>query len=544
MPSSTAPAGVEAAIFIILGNTQNGDLLTPEFRLVLRGFNWGRNPTSAGARKKMKMWKTALTAAAFALATTGATLAARTDLTLGMVLEPPHLDPTAGAAAAIDEVVYANVFEGLTRIDSKGQVEPDLAESWTVSADGTVYTFKLHSGVKFHDGTDFDAKDVKFSLDRARAADSVNAQKVLFAHIKDVTVVDPTTVKVTLDEPQGDFLYDMGWGDAVMVAPESAAGNKEKPIGTGPFKFDHWAKGSEITLVKNPNYWGKPVALDKAVFRIIPDAAAAIPALLSGDVQAFPNVPPTAVEQLKADPNLKVVVGTTEGETIMSINNKKPPFDKLAVRQALASAIDRKAIIDGAQNGYGTPIGSHFSPADPGYIDLTGVYPYDVAKAKEYLKEAGLPDGFKATLKLPPTPYARDGGQIIQSELKEIGVDVQIIPLEWADWLKQVFTDKDFDLTIISHTEPADIGIYSRPGYYFQYDNPKFNDVIKELSRTVDQKKRLELLGEAQKILAHDVPAVYLFELPKIGVWNAKLEGMWANSPIQANDLTQVRWAD
>jgi peptide/nickel transport system substrate-binding protein len=493
----------------------------------------------------MKHWKTALTAAAFMLATSSFALAARTDLTLGMVLEPPHLDPTAGAAAAIDEVVYANVFEGLTRIGSKGEVLPDLAESWTVSEDGTVYTFKLHSGVKFHDGTDFDANDVKFSLDRARGADSVNAQKALFAHIKDVTVVNPTTVKVTLDEPQGDFLYDMGWGDAVIVAPESASGNKEHPVGTGPFKFDHWAKGSEITLVKNPDYWGKPVALDKAVFRIIPDAAAAIPALLSGDVQAFPNAPVgDALDQIKSDPNLKVVVGTTEGETIMSINNKKPPFDKLAVRQALASAIDRKAVIDAASSGLGTPIGSHFSPADAGYIDLTGVYPYDVAKAKEYLKEAGLPDGFKATLKLPPTPYARDGGQVIQSELKEIGVDVQIIPLEWADWLKQVFTDKDFDLTIISHTEPADIGIYSRPGYYFQYDNPKFNDVIKELSRTVDQNKRLELLGEAQKILAHDVPAVYLFELPKIGVWDAKLEGMWANSPIQANDLTQVKWAD
>ena len=111
-------------------------------------------------------------------------------------------------------------------------------------------------------------------------------------------------------------------------------------------------------------------------------------------------------------------------------------------------------------------------------------------------------------------------------------------------WLKQVFTDKDYDLTIISHTEPADIGIYAPAGYYFQYDNPKFNDVIAELSKTVDQKKRLELLGEAQKILAHDVPAVYLFELPKIGVWDAKLQGMWANSPIQANDLTQVKWAD
>ncbi len=492
----------------------------------------------------MKMWKTIVAAAALALASSSAAFAARTDLTLGLILEPPHLDPTAGAAAVIGEITYANIYQGLTRIDDNGKVLPDLAESWTLSEDGTVYTFKLRSSVKFHDGTPFAANDVKFSLDRARAKDSVNPQKPYFAQIKAVDIVDPSTVKVTLTQPQGDFLYDMAMPAALIVAPESAGGNKEKPIGTGPFKFDHWAKGSEITLVKNPDYWGTPAYLDKATFRIIPDAAAAIPALLSGDVQAFANVPPATVAQIKGNPQLSVVTGTTEGETIMSINNKKPPFDKLAVRQALASAIDRKAIIDGAQDGYGTPIGSHFSPSDPGYIDLTGVYPYDVAKAKEYLKEAGLPNGFNATLKLPPTPYARDGGQVIQSQLKKIGVDLTIVPVEWADWLKQVFTDKDYDLTIISHVEPNDIGIYARPGYYFQYDNPKFNDVISELGKTADQNKRLDLLGQAQKILAHDVPAVYLFELPKIGVWDAKLQGMWQNWPIESDDLTKVKWAN
>jgi peptide/nickel transport system substrate-binding protein len=332
---------------------------------------------------------------------------------------------------------------------------------------------------------------------------------------------------------------------ALIVAPESAATNKEKPVGTGPFKFDHWAKGSEITLVKNPDYWGTPPSLDKAVFRVIPDAAAAIPALLSGDVQAFANMPAgDALSQVQSDPRFKIVVGTTEGETVLSINNKKPPFDKLAVRQALASAIDRKAVIAVQPGGFGTPIGSHFSPGDAGYIDLTGVYPHDVAKAKEYLKEAGLPNGFNATLKLPPAPYARDAGPVIQSELKEIGINVTIVPVEWADWMTRVFADKDYDLTIVSHVEPNDIGIYSRPGYYFQYDNPKFNEVIAELDKASDQKKRLELLGEAQKILAHDVPAVYLFELPKIGVWDAKLQGMWKNWPIESDDLTKVKWAE
>jgi len=493
----------------------------------------------------MKHWKSIIAATALVLAAGTSAFAARTDLVLGMPLEPPHLDPTAGAAAAIDEVLYANVFEGLTRIGSKGEVLPALAESWTVSDDGKVYTFKLHTGVKFHDGSAFDAEDVKFSLDRARAENSTNAQKALFAAIDTVEVVDPATVKVTLKNPQGSFLYNMGWGDAVIVAPESAETNKEKPIGTGPFKFDNWAKGSSITIVKNADYWGEAVALDKAEFRIVPDAAAAIPALLSGDVQAFPNVGVgDALAQIQADPRFKVVIGATEGETILSTNNKKAPFDKLEVRQAIAHTLDRQAIIDAASSGLGTPIGSHFSPANAAYVDLTGTYPRDLAKAKELLKAAGLENGFKATLKLPPVGYARDGGQVIASQLREIGIELEIIPVEWADWLKQVFTDKDYDLTIVSHTEPNDIGIYARKDYYFQYDNPAFDKVIAELDVTADEARRNELYGQAQKILADDAVNGFLFELPKIGIWDAKVEGLWENSPVQANDLTKVKWAD
>jgi peptide/nickel transport system substrate-binding protein len=270
----------------------------------------------------MSPWKSVVAAAVVALAASTAAMAARTDLVLGMPLEPPHLDPTGGAAAAIDEVLYANVFEGLTRIGSRGEVLPALAESWTVSDDGKTYTFKLHTGVQFHDGNDFNDDDVKFSLDRARADNSTNAQKGLFAAIDTVEVVDPATVKVTLKNPQGSFLYNLGWGDAVIVAPESAETNKEKPVGTGPFKFGNWAKGSSITLVKADSYWSEPVALDKAEFRIVPDAAAAVPALLSGDVQAFPNIQlGDALPQIQSDPRFKVVIGSTEGETILAINN-------------------------------------------------------------------------------------------------------------------------------------------------------------------------------------------------------------------------------
>ncbi|MEO0909654.1 MAG: ABC transporter substrate-binding protein, partial [Pseudomonadota bacterium] len=369
----------------------------------------------------MKTMKKFLIACTIGLSTITTALAAKTDLVMGVVLEPPHLDPTAGAAAAIDEIVYANVFEGLTRIGPDGSVQPGLAESWEVTEDGKVYVFKLRSGVKFHDGSDFEASDVKFSLDRARADDSTNAQKPLFAQIDSVEVVDPQTVKVTLKQAQGSFLYNMGWGDAVMVAPESADGNKANPVGTGPFKFDSWAKGSSIKITKNPDYWGDAASLEKAEFRIVPDAAAAIPALLSGDVHAFANMPAgDALAQIQADPRFEVVIGATEGETILSTNNKQPPFDNLKVRQAIAHALDREAIILGNGSGYGTPIGSHFSPANEAYVDLTKTYELNLDKAKALLKEAGFENGFKATLKLPPPAYARDGGQVVAAQLRKV----------------------------------------------------------------------------------------------------------------------------
>ncbi|WP_173931531.1 ABC transporter substrate-binding protein [Chelativorans sp. Marseille-P2723] len=493
----------------------------------------------------MKRFSTMLGAAMVLLATSTAALSARTDLVLGVVLEPPHLDPTAGAAAAIDEIVYANIFEGLTRIGPSGQVMPALAESWEISEDGKTYTFHLREGVTFHDGTTFDAEDVKFTLERAMAEDSTNAQKSLFAAIETVEVVDAATVTVKLAHPQGSFLYNMGWGDAVIVAPESELENREKPVGTGPFKFHRWAKGSAVTLVANPDYWGEPVALEKVEFRFIPDAAASVTALLSGDVHAFSNMQAgDALPQIEADPRFKVVIGSTEGETILAMNNGKAPFDDIRVRKAISHALDREEIILGATAGNGVPIGSHFSPANEAYVDLTGTYPHDLDKAKELLAEAGLADGFSATLKLPPPPYARDGGEIIASQLREIGIQLEIVPMEWAQWLEQVFSNKDYDLTVISHTEPNDIEIYARDDYYFNYDNPELKSVMAELDRTADPAKRNELYGQAQRIIAEDAVNGFLFQLPKTGVWDARIEGLWENSPIQANDLTKVRWTE
>ncbi len=471
--------------------------------------------------------------------------AAKTDLVMGMVLEPPHLDPTAGAAAAIDEVVYANVFEGLTRIDRDGAVQPALAKSWTVSDDGLTYSFTLHEGVSFHDGSSLEASDVVFSLDRARAENSVNAQKALFEPIESVAAPDAATVVVTLKRPTGHFLFNLGWGDAVVVAPESADGNKAKPVGTGPFKFDRWVQGDRVELVRNPDYWDDAVNLESATFKFIPDPAAAVAAMLAGDADAFANFPaPESLGQFEADPRFKVVIGSTEGETILTMNNGKAPFSDLKVRRAVAHALDRKAIIDGAMFGYGTPIGSHFAPHHPAYVDLTDRYPFDPEKAKALLAEAGLADGFKATIKLPPPTYARRGGEIIAAQLAKVGIELEIIPVEWAQWLEQVFRGKDYDLTIVSHTEPMDIGIYGRDDYYFDYQSEAFKTTLAKLDAAVEEGERYKLMAEAQRQIAEDSVNGFLFQLAKHGVWNAKLQGLWANSPVQANDLTEVSWSE
>ncbi|MCR9137186.1 MAG: ABC transporter substrate-binding protein [Alphaproteobacteria bacterium] len=479
---------------------------------------------------------TALTPAAFA---------AKTDITVGAQLEPPNLDPTSGAAGAIDQVTYSNIFEGLTRFGSDGSINPGLAESWTISDDGKVYTFKLREGVMFHDGTAMDADDVKFSLERTTAEGSTNAQKALFADIASVDVVDPQTVKITLSKPNGNMLFNLAWGDAVIVAPESAANNATNPIGTGAFMFKDWVQGDRVELEKYAEYWGEPAKLDKVTFKFISDPNAAFAAVMAGDVDTFMPFPaPENLPQFDADPRFRVIAGSTEGETILSTNNKMAPFDNPKVRQAMAHAIDRQAIIDGAMFGYGTPIGTHFAPHHPAYVDLTGQSNYDPEKAKAMLAEAGFPDGFTTTLKLPPPSYARRGGEIIASQLRDVGIQTEISNLEWAQWLEQVFKGKDYGLTIVSHTEPLDIGIYARPDYYFQYDDADFQKIMADLNNATDPAERDKLLKAAQQKIADDYVNGYLFQLANTGVVNAKLRGIWENAPTQAADMTAVYWED
>jgi peptide/nickel transport system substrate-binding protein len=486
-----------------------------------------------------------LLAIAGALMSTTAYAAPRTDITIGIQLEPTNLDPTTGgAAAAIRTVTDLNIFNGLTKIDKDGATQPDLATSWDISPDGLTYTFHLKTDVKFSDGTPFTADDVKWTLDRDRAADSKSAQKQLFANIASVDVVDPATVKVTLTQPQGDFLYDMGWGDAVIVSQKTAETNVTNPVGTGPYEVSEWVKADHITLVPNSNYTGTKPALDKVTFKFISDPTAASSAVQAGDVDVFSAFPaPELLDQFKSDPRFQVIVGSTQGETILAMNNAHPPLDNVKVREAIAHALNRKEIIDGAQFGYGTPIGSFFPPGDPAYIDLTSISNFDPDKSKQLLADAGVKD-LSLTFKVPPAAYARAAAPIIQQELANVGIKVNVVNVEWADWIANVFQGAyDYDLTMVSHVEANDFAAFGKPGYYINYKADALNALVTELGKTTDPAKQISIKQDIQKQLANDFAAGYLFELPNITVAAKDVQGLWENAPQPTLDASALSWA-
>lgn len=491
----------------------------------------------------------ALTLAAAAIAGAGwlgaatPALAAKDTLVLGMVLEPPSLDPTSAAAAAIGEVVHYNILEGLTKIEVDGRVTPLLAEGWTETPDGATYTFRLRKGVSFSDGSPLDAEAVKFSFERAKAEGSTNkAKKAVFDNISRVTVVDPHTVILTLDRADPMLPFRLGENTAVILHPKTAAQAATQPVGTGPYVLAEWKKGSSITLSARPDARVKP-AIRRVSFRIINDPAAQVAALLAGDIDGMPRFQsPQAVKQFEADKRFVVQKGSTAGKGQLTINNKRKPFDDVRVRRAIAHAIDRQAFIDGVLEGLGRPIGSHFAPTDAGYVDLTGLYPYDPAKAKALLKEAGVATPLKVTLTLPPPQYARKGGEVVAAMLAKVGIEAKIENVEWAQWLSGPFKG-NFDLTIINHVEPLDYMQYTNKAYYWGYDNPAFDELVRRHAGTTNPDERLQVWQQMQRQLAGDAVNAWLFNPTNVAVYRRGLSGLWHASPIFANDIAAVRWA-
>ena len=465
-------------------------------------------------------------------------------IVLAMALEPPGLDPTAGAASAIAEITLYNIYETLTKINSDGSVTPLLAESWEISPDLRTYTFRLRRGVKFQNGEPFNAQSVKFSFQRAGAEKSTNKDKRTFSSMDSVSAVDDHTLVIVNKELDPDFLFLMGQATAIIVEPKSADGNATKPVGTGPYRLDAWSKGSSVTLAKWDGFRNAAsVKMKKATFRFISDPAAQVASLLAGDVDAFVRVTPRSVPQFKDNPKFQVVVSGSRAKTILAMNNRKKPLDDVRVRRAIAAAIDRKAVIQGAGDGYGAPIGSHYVPGAFGYVDTTAVNAYNPEKAKALLKEAGVTAPLELTLTLPPPPYARQGGEVIAAQLAKVGIVAKLQNVEWAQWLSGTYGAKNYDLTIISHVEPFDLGNFAKPDYYWGYQSAKFDDLFNRIKTSPRPVDRAKLLAEAQRLIAEDSVHAFLYQPQWITVADKRIKGLWKDMPIFVNDVAAMSWA-
>ena len=467
---------------------------------------------------------------------------------LAMSLEPPGLDPTAGAASAIAEVVLYNVFETLMKVQSDGSTVPLLAADWAVTPDLKTWSFTLQRGVKFHNGEPFDAAAVKFSFERAALPGSPNKDRATFANIERFSAPHPYAVVLQLKNPNPDLLFQLGQATAVIVEPKSAAGNATQPVGTGPYRLDRWARGSAVTLTRwDAHRAAKSVALRRVQLRFINDPAAQVAALLSGDVDAFPRVAAArSLKRFQGNRRFQVLIGASRAKTILAINNQRRPLNDVRVRRAIAAAIDRAAVIDSSADGFGVPIGSYYVPGAPGYVDTTGLNPYDPAKARALLKEAAKDLGFRLplplTMKLPPTPYARQGGEVVVALLAQVGIQAKIENVEWAQWLSGVYGQKAYDLTLISHVEPLDFGNFARPNYYWGYDSAEFKALWARIQATLEGAERSRLMADAQRLVARDAVSAYLYQPTWLTVADARLRGLWKDMPVLVNDLAVLRW--
>jgi peptide/nickel transport system substrate-binding protein len=465
-------------------------------------------------------------------------------LVLAMTLEPPGLDPTAGAASAVAEVTLYNIFETLTKVNGDSSITPLLAASWTVTPDNKTWAFKLKPGVKFHNGEPCNANTVKYAFERAVAADSTNKDKPVFANIVNIALTDDLTVVLTLKNPNPDFLFQLGQATAIIVEPKTAATNNTQPVGTGPYKLENWAKGSAVVLARwDAHRDAKAIKLRRVTMRFIGDAAAQVAAMMAGDVDVFPRVAAAkTLPQFKGDKRFQVLISGSRAKTVVAINNKKKPLDDVRVRRAIAMAIDRKQVVEGAADGFGTPIGSFYVPGAPGYVDLTAVNAYNPDKAKALLKEAGVTTPLELSIKLPPTPYARQGGEVIAAMLAKVGIVAKQESVEWAQWLSGVYGQKAYDLTIISHVEPLDFGNFAKPGYYWNYESAKFNELWARINATADAAQRNKLMADAQRLVADDAVLAYLYQPTWITVAKAGLKGLPKDMPLFVNDLSTLSW--
>jgi peptide/nickel transport system substrate-binding protein len=458
--------------------------------------------------------------------------------------EPPGLDLTATPASATAGVVLYNIQECLVKVDRQGKLVPWLAERWHTT-DNRNYTFFLKRGVRFHNGRELRAADVKYVFDRAMNPETKHPYPGYYAAIGDIIVRDDYTITFALKSLNANFLLNLARQGSVIYPREAVETLKSEPIGTGPFRFAEWVRGDRIVLARNAEYHAKGLPkLDKLVFRFIPDPNATLAALKAGDVDAsLFGLGPEHVQELQKDPRFQVIVGDTTNDVILAMNNTRKPYADVRVRRAITHAINKADVLKGAMFGMGRILGSNVDPLNPYFVDHAGAMPYDPAKAKRLLAEAGYPNGFETVLKVSPQyNYTVRSGEIIVDQLQKVGVRVRLEQIEWGQWIARVWREADYELTIIGHAEAWDISNYANPKYYYRYDNPKFQELFQKSEVTLEDRARRELYETLQRMLVEDAPAVWLFMHPRLLVAKKGLQGLWKDLPIPSADLSEVAW--
>ncbi|MFD1506615.1 ABC transporter substrate-binding protein [Georgenia yuyongxinii] len=454
--------------------------------------------------------------------------AADATIHIGSLYEPQNLSNVDGGGQGVTEALNGNVYEGLFRLADDGSVENLLAEDYSVSDDGLTYTVTLRDGVTFQSGAELTSEDVKASVERVTAETSQSARKSSFEPIVGIETPDDQTVVFTLSTPSISFPYNLSY---IWVVDSEATDLKTTADGTGPYTVGEWTRGSSLTLTRADDYWGEPAANGEVVFQYFTDASALSNALLTNEVDLVTSIQsPDALAQFESNPDFTISEGTSTTKELLAFNDRVAPFDKVEVRKAVYSAIDREKLLSSIWGDYGTLIGSMVPPTDPWYIeDLTQENPYDPALAKSLLTEAGLPDGFTFTLDTPtydPHPVV---AEFVQSELAKVGITVEINPISADEWYTKVFQERDFEATLQEHVNDRDVVWYGNPDFYWGYDNPDVTTWVAEAEAAATPEEQTAKLKQVNEQIAKDAASAWLYLYPQIVVASSDVSGYPVN---------------
>ncbi|MDO5047615.1 MAG: ABC transporter substrate-binding protein [Anaerococcus sp.] len=462
-------------------------------------------------------------------------------LKVAMTIELDSLDPFLTTAG--DTKTYMDqVFDGLFDIDEDGNLVGDLAKSYEISEDGLVYDFSLKEGVKFHDGSDFSADDVYYTFDKLAGITSGEPLSSNFSIVKDLEVISPTEIKLSLEEKNNSFIYLL----TQPIVKKDYEDNATKPIGTGPFSFVSYTPGEGMKLKRNEDYHNKDhVAKFENVEIIrVPDSQSLVLALNNKDIDLATGLTYDQIDQLEGVDLYSKAQNLVQ---VFGLNNEVKPFDDIRVRQAIAHAINKEEIVDVAAGGRATILYSSFSPALAEYFnDLGELFPYDVEKSKALLKEAGLEEGFSFTLTVPSDyRYHMDTAELIQAQLAEVGIEVTLDPIEFSTWLDKVYANKDYESTVVGFIGYIDpIRILDRyksdnSKNYLNYKSEEYDKAIEEAKLADSDEKLTQEVKRAQEIIAEDVPGVFLTDPDSVSGLNDELTGL-KTYPVQKVNLEDI----